>query len=274
MLHADHALAQRLERTEARSNAAFVETRAYQQLGSGATWRRIAGAFVLFDGHASPLTQTFGLGLYEPVSAAELTEIEFFFLERGAAVMHEISPLADTALLPLLAERGYHPIEYTSILYRPLTPDYQPATQSNPQLSTRRIGVGEELLWAQTAAAGWSTEMPGLADFMLEFGQLSAHSAGAAPFVAELQGQVIATGGLFIYEDVALLAGASTVPAGRRQGAQLALLDARLRHAAAQGCTVAMMGALPGSQSQRNAETQGFRVAYTRAKWMLGQPAS
>jgi hypothetical protein len=27
------------------------------------------------------------------------------------------------------------------------------------------------------------------------------------------------------------------------------------------------MGALPGSGSQRNAERNGFRIAYTRIKW-------
>lgn len=51
--------------------------------------------------------------------------------------------------------------------------------------------------------------------------------------------------------------------------AQTALLRARLRYAADRGCTVATVGALPGSQSQRNAEKQGFRVAYTRTKWQL-----
>ena len=75
-----------------------------------------------------------------------------------------------------------------------------------------------------------------------------------------------------IYDDVALLAGASTVPEGRKQGAQLALLDSRLRYAAEHGCNIATMGALPGSASQRNAERQGFRIAYTRTKWQL--PAS
>ena len=29
------------------------------------------------------------------------------------------------------------------------------------------------------------------------------------------------------------------------------------------------MGALPGSASQRNAERNGFRIAYTRIKWAL-----
>ncbi len=55
----------------------------------------------------------------------------------------------------------------------------------------------------------------------------------------------------------------------RRQGAQLALLEGRLRYAAAQGCTIGMMVAQPRSGSQRNAERHGFRIAYTRYKWHL-----
>ncbi|MEP7347030.1 MAG: hypothetical protein ABI877_17295, partial [Gemmatimonadaceae bacterium] len=74
---------------------------------------------------------------------------------------------------------------------------------------------------------------------------------------------------LSMYEGVGLMAGASTVPAARKQGAQLALLEHRLRFAADAGCDLAMMCALPGSASQRNAERHGFRIAYTRIKWAL-----
>src|SRR6185503_16640497 len=88
-------------------------------------------------------------------------------------------------------------------------------------------------------------------------------------FLAELDGQAIAAGAMTISDGVALLAGASTTPEHRRQGAQLALLESRLRYAAEQGCDIAMMGALPGSGSQRNAERHGFRIAYTRVKWHL-----
>jgi len=63
------------------------------------------------------------------------------------------------------------------------------------------------------------------------------------------------------------LAGASTDPPFRGRGAQNALLAIRLRYAMSLGCDLAMMGALPGSASQRNAERQGFRIAYTRIKW-------
>jgi hypothetical protein len=99
------------------------------------------------------------------------------------------------------------------------------------------------------------------------FARLSV--ACATCFVAERDGIPIATAALFMHEGTALLAGASTIPDGRRQGAQNALLDARLQTAASHGCDLAMMVAAPGSASQRNAERQGFRIAYTRTKWQL-----
>jgi hypothetical protein len=68
---------------------------------------------------------------------------------------------------------------------------------------------------------------------------------------------------------VALFGGACTVPEAREQGAQRALLEARMNMAVRERCDLAMMCALPGSASQRNAERQGFRIAYTRIKWQL-----
>jgi hypothetical protein len=73
------------------------------------------------------------------------------------------------------------------------------------------------------------------------------------------------------WEGVALMAGAGTIPEARKLGAQLALLESRLRWGAEQGCDIAMMCAAPGSASQRNAERHGFRIAYTRIKWRLAQ---
>lgn len=265
MIFSDRNLAQKLERTEGGANAAFVESRAKMQPESGATWIEAGGAYAMFDGAESPLTQTFGLGIFEDATRDLLDTIEAFYKERGAHVFHEVSPMADLSILTLLYERGYQPIELSSVLYRPIEIDFN--VSLNPNIKTRIIESGEETLWARTSASGWSTEAPGLSDFMFDFGQISAKSYLA--FLAELEGKPISAGGLFIKDDCALLAGASTVPEGRRQGAQLALLDARLRYAAEQGCRIAMMGALPGSQSQRNAEKQGFRIAYTRTKWQL-----
>ncbi len=264
----DLSLARRLERAEAKSNADFVEARAQLFPDSGAQWIEVAGAYAMFDGLHSPCTQTFGLGLFDAIGPTELEQIETFYQERGAPVHHEISPMADFALFTLLSERGYQPIEFTSVLFRPLSREADLAISCNDQMQVRIIGQNEQEIWAQTAAQGWS-EQAEFAAQMLAFCRLNAARQGALSFLAELDGQAIATGSLLIHDGVALLAGASTIPIARNQGAQLAVLESRLRYAAEQGCDLAMMGALPGSTSQRNAERQGFRIAYTRIKWAL-----
>jgi hypothetical protein len=262
----DLALARRLERAEGESSAHIIEARARLFPGSGATWIEVAGANVLFDGPSSPLTQTFGLGLFRTVTPADLERTEEFFRQRGAPVFHEISPLAEPALLPLLNERGYQPLEFTSVMFRPIWRGMHLALPQNDRIHVRLARAGEEELWAETAARGWAG-IPELGDAVLDLARVSAHSRSALPFLAELDGRPIATGALNIRDGVGLLAGASTVPEERRQGAQLGLLDSRLRYAAEQGCDLAMMGAAPGSGSQRNAERHGFRIAYTRIKW-------
>lgn len=265
----DLALSRKLERAEATANARFVEARARLEPASGACWIEVGGAYAMFDGANSPLSQTFGLGLFQPGAAETLAAIEAFFHARGTPVCHEVSPHADPALLSLLPERGYRPVELTSVLFRPVGRDIRLARPPARGITVRRSVSAEAEQWAQASARGWA-EHPELADFLLALGRISAANEGAQPYLAELDGEIVATGMLIVAGEVALLAGASTVPAARRRGAQLALLEARLRAAAEQGCAIAMMGAAPGSTSQRNAERHGFRVAYTRIKWRLG----
>jgi GNAT superfamily N-acetyltransferase len=268
---ADRALAQRLERAEGVANTHFVEARAALQPASGATWIDVAGTYAMFDTPESPVTQSFGLGLFESAGAAELDRLEAFFTERGAPVSHEVSPLGDPLLLPLLTGRGYQPVEFTSVMYRPIAglPE-QPSDAG--ALSVRPVRDDEAQLCARIMAAGWKSEHPELEDFLLDIGQLNARREGTLTFFAELHGRPVATGVLVLHEGVALFGGACTVPEARRQGAHRALFDARLRHAAAQGCDVAMISAGPvGGASQRNAERDAFRTAYTRIKWRLAR---
>jgi len=263
----DLALARRLERTEAHGNAAFVEARAQAFPDSGAKWIDVDGTYAMFDGPTSPISQTFGLGMFHPLTAERLDRIETFFKERGADVFHEVSPLADPTTFALLNERGYRPIEFTSVLFRPINPDVVLSASPNRNVKVRVTSENEKALWSDVAFEGWS-EFTELSDFLRDMGKVHACSRSPS-FLAELDDQPIATGMLTIHEGVALLAGASTIPTARRQGAQLALLEARLRYGAEQGCDIAMMAALPGSASQRNAERHGFRIAYTRIKWHL-----
>ncbi len=78
----DLALSRRLETAKGRGSAAFVESRAQLAPESGALWIEVAGACAMFDGPTSPITQTFGLGLAQPVTVSDLDELERFFADR------------------------------------------------------------------------------------------------------------------------------------------------------------------------------------------------
>lgn len=266
---ADLALARRLERAEAQSNIDFVQARARAFPESRAQHLEVAGTQAMFDGVDSPLTQTFGLGMEQAVAPEDMERLEVFFKDLGAPVFHEVAPLADPSALDSLNRRGYEPFEFTSVMFQPIAAsrgDGAASGPGSPAVSSRLVGASETELWAQTSSRGWS-ESPELGAFMLTFSRVSAMKTSGHAFLAEIEGVAIAAGGLTIHGGVALLAGASTVPEGRRRGAQNALLQARLDFAAEQGCDIAMMCAAPGSASQRNAERQGFRIAYTRVKW-------
>ncbi len=264
----DLHLAQRLERAEGRANANFVESRAQLFPQSNAMWIEVAGAFAMFDTPNSPLTQTFGLGVFDKVTSVELDQLEKFFRDRHATVYHEVSPLADISLFALLHQRGYEAFEFTSVMYRPIAKDFSLGKTLDKKLTVRPVRDDEAELSARVSAQGWS-EFGELSDFMLEIGQISAHRADTINFFAEWEGEPIATGTLCLSEGIALLGGACTIPQARKRGAQSALLETRLRYAAEQGYDLAMMCAQPGSASQRNAERNGFRIAYTRIKWRL-----
>lgn len=259
----DRLLARRLERAEAKTNAAFVDARRAMDTTSGATWIEVGGTYAMYDGPKSPLTQTFGLGMHQTPTDEQMEVIEKFFASRGAAVFHEVCPIADTPVLDLLNKRGYRAVELSQVLFRPAAVI---DVGGGNAVTTRIVGPDEIDAWTEVSASGWS-ERPDLAEFMRGIARVVVRARGTVAFLAEIDNRVVATGALNVHEGVALLAGASTLPDARKLGAQRALLECRSRYAVEHGCDLLMIVTHPGSTSQRNGERQGFRIAYTRTKW-------
>jgi len=266
----DLTLSRRLERAEGRACVQFAEARRRLFPDSGAEWMECAGAYAVFDQIDSPITQTFGLGLFEELSAASLDVIERFFLDRGAQVHHEVSPLVGTVALQLLCDRQYSPIEISNVMYRPVE---KPAPEDRGDIRVHVTRPEEAHLWAMVNEKGWTHEHPELLDFLRPTTAVFLAREQSTCFLAEIAGQPGAAGALCIHDGVALFAGAATIPEMRRRGLQGALLQERMRHAFDHGCDLAMMVAEAGSESQRNAERKGFRIAYTRMKWCLSSHA-
>ena len=265
-MFADLALSRRLESAEGFACREFAEARRRLFPESGAEWIECGGAYAVFDTVDSPVTQTFGLGLYEALSGETLDRIERFFHERGAPAVHEVSPLAGVGALDLLCARGYRPVEISSVMYRSVE---MPAVPERWGVAVRIIREDEARLWGEVSARGWAHDHPELFGVLREFGALVTARPNSPCFLAKADGEPGAAGALSIYKGVALFAGAATVPELRRRGLQVALLEERMRYACEHRCDLAMMVAEAGSSSQRNAERQGFRVAYTRIKWRL-----
>jgi|SRR5438552_1763717 len=233
MLFSDLALSRRLESAEGHACAQFAKARHRLFPESGAAWMECAGAVAVSDGVDSPVTQSFGLGIFEELSAATLDVVERFFLDRGAPVLHEVSPLAGVAALDLLCARKYRPVEISSVLYRPVE---KPAAACHGDISVRVTGPQDAQLWADISARGWAHEHPELLPFLVQLGEIASAREDSPCFLAELDGKPGAAGVLSIHEGVALFAGSSTVPEMRRRGLQAALLEARMRYTFDHGC--------------------------------------
>ena len=263
MLFMDRELSLRLERVEGVVGVAFAEV----NRARGAVSREFDGTYAFFDGVDSPLTQTFGLGMRAEVTTESLDAIEAFFTERGADVMHEVSPFAGVATIAQLAQRGYLPHELSTVLVLPLAESLAAPVSG---LQVRIAESADRDAWIETSVQGWSADAT-YGDTMRRIATSAFANQAMIHMLVEREGQIIATGSMGIADDVALMAGASTIPTGRGLGAQALLLTARLAEARRRGCTLAMMVADPGSTSQRNAERRGYRVAYTRTKWRLAR---
>jgi GNAT superfamily N-acetyltransferase len=195
-----------------------------------------------------------------------LDEIERFFLDRGAPVFHEVSPMAGVAALDLLCARNYRPVEISSVLYQSIE---KPLHEPKGPIRVRVMDSEETKLWTDISTRGWTSDHPELLDFFVQFGKISSARPQSVYFLAEFEGNPGAAGILCLDEGVALFGGAATIPEMRRRGLQSALLRERMRYAFDHGCDLASMAAEAGSNSQRNAERNGFQIAYTRTKWQL-----
>jgi GNAT superfamily N-acetyltransferase len=266
LVFSDSALARRLEGAEGYACAQFAEARCRLFPECGSTWTKCAGATLVFDGIDAPTTQSFGLGLFEELTAEALDDMEKFFKSRGAAVMHEVCPMGGAPVLDLLCARNYRPFEVSSVLYRTVE---KAECHHSDNIKVRMIAADEAQLWSGVSARGWTHEHPELEAFVRQMGAVCVAREQSPCFLAEIDGEPGAAGVLSLHEGVALFGGSATAPELRRRGLQAALLEERMLYAFEQGCDLAMMVAEAGSSSQRNAERKGFCVAYTRLKWRL-----
>ena len=226
----------------------------------------VGGGIAIFRGINSPMTQAEGVGLSGPLSEEEFDRLEEFFRSRGSAVILEVCPLADANFIQKLGARGYRVTEFSNVLIREITPDEQFASPPSG-LTVRQAAAGKKRLFAETMARGFA-EYFEVTEELIDTVQGFFSGPDVQPYLVLVDGKAAAGGTLTLRNGVAGLMGTSTLPEFRRRGIQTALIHARLADARAAGCDLAMSMTLPISGSQRNLERQGFRVVYTRTKFV------
>jgi hypothetical protein len=264
MPFADLNLARRLEGAQTQWRVDCAQAQAALRPEAGVAVERFAGGCAVYNPLGSPSSRAhaFGLGLGGPVGEEELERMEAFYRTRGVPAHVDLCPLADPTLTELLARRGYRLEGWTNVLVRS-DPGVLPATPLPRGATVRQVALPEAGLWAQVVARGFCEREVTQAEVGL--GMLVFSMPGTTCFLGLVDGQPAGGGAVALYQGVAILFGASTLVAFRRRGVQAALLRARLALSASNGCDLATTLTQPGSGSQRNAERQGFRVAYTRA---------
>jgi len=222
----------------------------------------IAGGYAIYAGPGSPVNRAVGLGMHGAVHRADLSRIRQFYRDRGEVPAAQLCPLAHPSLLTLLGEAGYHVDHFFSVLVTPIDAVMLP--EPDPALRISQAAPEQADLWIRTVAEGFrGEEAPAEWDFTV-LGP-NFHSAIATCYFAWADDQPAGGGATITHEGVAELCSASTRLAYRRRGVQAALVHARLAACRAAGVDLAMVFASPGSNSQRNVERLGFRVAYTDA---------
>ncbi|WP_410586646.1 GNAT family N-acetyltransferase [Amycolatopsis sp. lyj-23] len=266
------ALAERIERAEARFVAACSDA-ARLRLGDGRGFTRpLAGGVATFAEAGSPFNKVAGLGFAGLPDPAQLGEVEAAFAELEAPVQVELSQLADPSVGAFLTARGYRLESYENVLGRRVAGGSVPG-------DVRACREDELETWLSVVAGASLVAdgqgLPSTEHFPRELLVNALRDMdGVRRYLAERDGEFAGGASFRVTGGIAQFTGAATVPAHRRRGVQTALLRARLAAAAAAGCDIAVVTTQPGSKSQQNVQRQGFDLLYARAILVKGTSAT
>src|SRR5664279_4249786 len=147
----DLDFARRLEMAE---NLSPDHVRALQRFAPAATSEVIGGGSAVFGGANYPSNQIVGMGLYGPVTSADLDKLESFYRSRGVPSRIVISPLVDSILVELLGQRGYGVAEFNSVLIRRL--EGYPRIEPPDGITVERVSDTTAKDWENVVTQGFA----------------------------------------------------------------------------------------------------------------------
>jgi GNAT superfamily N-acetyltransferase len=211
-----------------------------------------------------------GLGLEQPATRAQFDGIRDLFADLGVEWCVALAPEAEPPeLSSWLETQGFAPGYAWAKFRRGPTEPIERGTE----LQIAEAGTDEAEAFGDVFVRAYRTP-----DLFREWLARLPGRPGWRCFVAFDRQMPVATGALFAKDGVGWLGIAGTLPEHRRRGAQGAILAARIRAAAEEGCEVVVTETgqkLEGrpSSSYRNIERAGFEFAYVRPNY-LSSPAA
>jgi len=197
--------------------------------------------------------------------ARAIPEILDFFRSRGIRARFEIGPaeLTSALALQLAIERvGVERIE--SVVYAPI--DALVTPRATPVV-VRPSPFEEMDLFLELWARGFA--LPEFLSSDVKRMRAAWFSVpGVERYLALLDGEPIACGGLYLHGEVGYLCFSATLPEARGRGAQSALIARRWRDASAAGCRHVISTTPFGGTSQANMERAGMRTAHSMGIWL------
>jgi GNAT superfamily N-acetyltransferase len=271
-MFATASLAGRIERAESSTIAELAEA-ATARLGPDRVFvASLGGGVAVHAGSESPINKFAGLGFAPAPGTDELDAVEAEFARRQSPLQVEFASLGDPAVPKMLTGRGYELIGFENVLGLPL--DVASWEAEDSPIRVTRVGPDDSAAWMDAVATGFLNPdtfdgPPSHESFGRDaIDRIFADTIATPSFeryIARRNGVVAGGASLRLYEGIAQLAGAATLPEHRRQGVQTALLRYRLHKAARRGCDVAVVTTVPGSKSTENVQRFGFSILYVRA---------
>jgi hypothetical protein len=230
--------------------------RAAQRISPESAWAEIGGGIACFAGEGSPFTQVTEFGCRTP--DARLEEVDAFFEGRCSNWELTLSPFQEASIGKAVGAAGYVPDHFETILAQRIE-----AIPSAPDVDIEVV-AGDITEWAHTAQRGWSEDesLPTKVEFIPQV----IFAVSSRNYLVRVEGEPAAVASLQLIGDFAYLAGACTRVPFRGRGLQKALLARRLQDAGIGN--IALMGAVPGSISHRNAQRSGFAPLYSELVFM------
>jgi hypothetical protein len=122
VVHADRALAERIETSVAKDLALYAQACAAVDPEASVATAEVAGGLALFVAPGSPVNMLFGAGFAGPVTPADLNALDAFFAAHGTRGAVSLCPLADASFALALSARGWIITGFENVLARALEP--------------------------------------------------------------------------------------------------------------------------------------------------------